>query len=495
MKSGTRNLIVVAAAIVVLGGVVAVLQLTDKDEESSSSAETSSAIQLVSKSSEDVVSMKVTNDNGGYTLVPEKKAETSSSADSGSASSGTGEDETKYTLEGLEDLPINTSATSVVMEDGFSLVANRDLGTVNSLSDYGLDDPQAAVDVTFKDGSSYHYKIGKASATDSSAYYMCGADSSNVYIVSLSSGLFEGETYFIDKNLTSIGTTDSSGNSGAASLFTKIELTGKNYPEDVVFTMDEDEMSITSPERYSVNSNTLSNAETALASLTADTVEAIHPDADALKKYGLDQPTAVVNFTAGDTTYKIVAGAKSDGNYYVMFNNVNVVYGIEASKVSAWVDKSLFAFRSKLIYLPNIVTVNSFTVTVGDTANVLKVSRTEDTSSSTEDNKVYTYTLTGNDGKSLDYEDNYKNFYQTAIGVQILEPADSIPDGKPELTYEYRYFDSGTVDTIQFIKSADRRYTVVFNGKPFGIVTQNDIDAVEKNIRILESGETVPEPS
>ena len=495
MKSGTRNLIAVAVGVVVLGGLVAVLQLTGKGEESSSSAETSSSIQLVSKKSEDVASMKVTNSKGGYTLVPEKKPAASSSVSSGSASSAIADDEVGYTVQGLEGLPVNTSETSSVIQNGFSLVASKDLGTVSDLGDYGLASPQATVDISFKDGSSYHYKIGKVSATDQSSYYMCGADSSNVYIVSVDSGLLENANYFIDKDLTAIGTTDENGNSTAPTLFTKIELSGKNYPQNVVLSKQGDDMKITAPEQYDTDSNKLSAVETALSSLSADTVEAVKPDAAALKQYGLDQPAAVVEFTADKKTYKLTAGAKKDGNYYVMFNDVAVVYGISSSKIGAWVEANLFAFRNRLIYLPNIETVKSFTVKVGDTENELNVARTKDESKSTEDKPAYTYKLTGNGGKTLDYEENYKNFYQTAIGVQLLEPADKIPEGKPDLTFEYRYFDKRTVDTIQFIKSADRRYTVVFNGKAFGVVTQDDIDAVKNSISLLESGKSVPEPA
>lgn len=492
MKSGTRNLIAVAVGVAVLGGLVVVLQQTGKKEETASSAAASSAIQLVSKKSEDVASMKVTNSKGEYTLIPKKKAAASSAA---SGSSSAAQEETEYTVQGLEDLPIDTSAASSVIQNGFSLVASKDLGTVSSLGDYGLENPQATVDISFKDGSGYHYKIGKASATDQSAYYMCGTDSKNVYIVSVDGGLLENREYFVSKSLTSIGTTDANGNSTATTLFTRMKLSGKNYPQNVVLSIKDQDMKITEPEQYDVDTNKVSAAETALSSLAADTVEAVKPDAAALAKFGLDQPVASVEFTADKKNYKLTAGAKKDGNYYVMFNDVNVVYGIAASKVSAWAEMNLFEFRNKLIYLPNIETVKSFTVTAGSTVNELNVTRAKDEKKSTQDKPAYTYKLTGNGGKTLDYEKNYKHFYQTAISVQILEPADQVPEGKPELSFEYRYFDKNTVDTIQFIKSADRRYTVLFNGKPFGIVTQDDIDTVKNSVGLLESGQTVPEPA
>lgn len=481
MRSNIRNLILVAVCIVVLGGALLTLKLTGNDKAASSSASSTASIELVSKKSEDVVSMNVVNEKGSYTLIPVKApaaSGTSSSASSG-ASGPT------YTVKELGGCPINTSATDSVVKNGFSLVASKNLGTVSDLEEFGLKNPQATVKVKFQDGGTYDYKIGKTSATDSSAYYMCGLNSDNVYIVSIDQGLLENASYFVSKDILAI--TSSAGENN----FTKIALSGASYPQPVTFSVYKTDLRISSPSTYTADSAKLSSLKTALASLTADSVEAVNPDAAALKKYGFDNPTAVARFSVNGANYTITAGAKDGDDYYVMLGGVNVVYKAASAGIEAWALQSLYDLRSKTILAPGVETVKSLTVTAGSSKNVLNLTRTKDEKQSTEDTTYYTYKVTGNAGKSLDYDTNYKNFYTKLTGVSILQGASEKPAGSPVMTVQYQYFDGSEADTVTFYQSGDRRYTAVLNGQVFGLVAQDDLDTVTENIAALESGKAV----
>lgn len=487
MRSNVRNLIIVAVCAAVLGGALLALKLTGNGETASSDASSAAGIELVSKKSEDVVSMNVANGKGSYTLVPIAKAPAaaSSSAPSGSSSASSGAESPTYTVKELSGLPINTSATGSVVENGFSLAASKNLGAVSSLGEFGLEDPQATVKVSFRDGSSFDYRIGKVSATDSSAYYMCGVDSDNVYIVTIDPGLLEDAKYFVSKEILAI--TNPSGEN----VFSKITLSGANYPKPVTLSSQGDSLKITEPAAYEPDSSAVSAAESALSSLTAESVEAVNPDAAALTKYGFDNPSAVASFTVNGKSYTLRAGGISGENYFVMLDGVDVVYTAAKSGADVWVSKGLFGLRSKEVLMPNIQTVKSMTVTAGGTQNVLNVTRTKDEKQSTKDNTVYTYKLTGNGGKALDYDKNYKNFYEHVIGITLLEDAQEKPGAAPGLTVKYEYFDGASADTVEFLKSGDRRYTAVLNGQVLGIVTQDDIDLVTNDIALLESGQAV----
>lgn len=488
MRSSIRNLIIVAVCVVVLGGALIALKLTGNDTASSSAVSSAASIELVSKKSDDVASMSVTNQKGSYTLIPVRKAPSApASSGASSAAASSGADEITYTVKELSGCPVNTSATGSVVQNGFSLVASRNLGAVSSLDEFGLKDPQATVKVSFKDGSSFNYKIGKASATDSSAYYMCGTDSDNVYIVTIDAGLLEDAVYFISKDVLAI--TNPSG----SNAFSRIELSGANYPTPVTLAVQGQDIRITAPAQYSPDSAALSAIESALSTLTADSVEAVNPDDAALSKYGFDQPAAVAKFSVNGGDYTLTAGAKDGDSYYVMLGGVNIVYKAAASGIDPWAAKSLFGLRDKQILAPDIETVKAMTVTAGGTENALNVARTKDESKSTQDTTYYTYKVTGNGGKSLDYDTNYKNFYQSVIGVSILEDASEKPDAAPALTLQYQYYDKASADTVEFYQSGDRRYTAVLNGAVFGIVTQDDIDLITKNIGLLESGQAVSE--
>lgn len=502
MKSGTRNLIVAAACAAVLGGAAFALSRAPGGEGASSAASSSPETELVSKKSEDVVSMKVTNKKGGYTLLPEAKKAVSSSASSSASSAA---EEVSYTVEGLEGLPLNTSETESVVRNGFSLVATKDLGTVSSLADYGLADPQAEVEVRFKDGTGFSYKIGSQTATDSTAYYMCGQNSERVYVVSVDAGLLEDAKYFVSKEILAVpedsGAASGSTADGSGYDFTRIALSGTNFPQPIEFQKKDAALAMTRPAAFEPNADKLSALETALENLSAETVEAVRPDAAALKKYGLDSPSAAVEFTVNKKSYKLSLGAQSGKNIYAMLDGVDVVYTVAQDNVAAWAQQRLLDLRSKLIYLPNIETVKSVRLTRGSEAHELHISRAEDTSSSAASassgtkEKSYVYTVASTDGKKLDYEENYKHFYQNMIGLSVMGDSQAKPSGAPDAAVEYSYFDKAGSDTVAFYADGDRRYIAVKGGVTYGVVAKSSVDDLFALLAKFENGEAIPDPN
>ena len=427
--------------------------------------------------------MKVTNQKGSYTLLPMKTA----SADLKNAPSASSGTDVSYTVEELGGCPVDTTATSTVVQDGFSLAASKDLGTVSDLDQYGLKNPQATVDVSFKDGSTFSYKIGKQSATDASSYYMCGTKSGNVYVVAADQGLFEEARYFASKTVTSIGSAGGQQQQ-QQNDFTKLTFTGAAYPQPVTIEDVNKVMMITSPQRCETDYSALTAAQGQLTSLTANGVAAVNPDAAALKKYGFDKPTAAVAFTVNKGSYKLTIGAKSSTGYYVMLDGVNVVYDVSAESVSGWVSAGFFGLRSKNVISPTIDDISGITITSGSDVCKVDVARTKDTTKSTQDKTYYTYKVTQNNGKEVNYNKAYINFFENIAGIAILEDAKTVPSGKPALTIEYSYFAKSSKDVVQYIPSGDRRYTAVLNGKAFGNVTQDDLDTINSNVKQLEAG-------
>ncbi len=464
MKSGTRNIIIVAVTAAVLGGAVFALTRVGGSGSSSSDGASSSAnIKLVSQSSQNVVSMKVTNRKGSYTLVPAGQSSLTSSAASSAS--------VTYTVKELAGCPVDTDETSSVLQNGFSLTATKNLGTVSSLSDYGLSDPQASVEVLFKDGSTFRYKIGNATATDPSARYLCSENSSTVYVVSVNAGLLEGAPYFVKKQLVSLG-----GDASTQPSFTRIALSGSKYPQPVVLQAGSGgTLSIVSPMAYDADGTNLSALQTCLSSLTADSAVALNPDAATLKKYGFASPTAVAEYTVNKKNYKITIGAQNGKSYYAMVDGVNVVYSVSADSVSAFAAQSLFGLRSKLAFTPQIETVKKISIVAGGKASTASVTRTEKTSSSTEDKKAYAYKVSGTSGKALDYDNGYKGAYEKLIGILLYADSSVKPSGTPAVTIKYSYFDKTGTDTVEFYL-ADGHYTAVQNGKVLGLCTKNDVD-------------------
>lgn len=496
MKSGTRNLVIVAAAIVVLGGAAAALTLTGGGKGGASSS-ASSSINLIEKKSEDVVSMSVKNKKGSYQItaqvVPANSAAanfTASGSVSSEASASSGSTETTYAVEGLESAEVDSSLVQQVFQNGYSLVGSQDLGETNKLEEFGLKDPQATVEVAYKDGSTLTYQLGNVSAADSTSYYMCKQGSSRVYVVSVDAGLFEGKNYFVKKAVLAVGSAGSGSTDGSTNDFTAITLTGKNYPKPIVLSKENNALVMTSPYKASLDSANLSALENALTTVTAASVEAVNPDAAALKKYGLDNPAAAVSFLVNKGAYKLLAGNKTGGNYYVMLDKGKVVYQVEASGVEAWVNATAFALRTKSLVVPAISTVKAVTFAKGGASSGVTVARAKDDKQSTEDNTVYTYTVTAG-GAKLDYEKVYQPVYLKLISPEILEESTAKPADAPVYTLEYQYFDKSGKDTVQFYAAGDRRYLAVVNGETAGLVTSAEIDSLYADWQQALSGKTV----
>jgi hypothetical protein len=434
--------------------------------------------------------MQVTNKKGSYTIVPQNSSVTTSSAATSSGSSSASA--VTYTVKELSGVPIDSTAVSGVVELGYSLGASKNVGTVTDLSVYGLETPQATVKVTFKDNTTYNYKIGNASASDTASYYMCAENSKNVYDVSINSSMLEDKLAFVKKSILAItpdasASSDSANSGSTANDFTQIMLSGTNFPKSVTIEKGKDNnYAITAPSRLDLDSTPFSNVTTALATLSATEVAAIQPDAAALKKYGLDNPSAVASFTVNKKSYKVLAGAKSSSNRYVMLDGVNVVYLVTNDSVTAWADTNLFKLRDKFVCIPAISNVASMTVTSGSDVNTFNISRTKDTAASSGSTTAYKYEVTGNGGKKLTYDQNFKNYYQAVIQTTLLEDSNKKPTGTPAVTIAYKLYD-GTSKTVEYYSTADRRYTAVVNGVVSGLVKSADVEAIVTNTKTMQN--------
>ncbi len=507
MKHSTRNVIIVVACAAALSVTAVVLQKTGGTPSSSSSVSSSGGVQLVSKSSNDVVSMKVTNQKGTYTIVPTVTQNFSMSSASSKSSAVT-----NYTVKEVAGCPIDTAETAAAVKNGFSLSASKEIGTVSNLSDYGLSSPQATVLVTFKDGSTYGYKIGNQTATSVGSYYMCSDNSDKVYVVSVDAGLLEAPTYFIKKDMISLAadnvstpSNSPSSNSSSQYNFTQIILSGSAYPTGVTLQLKSSDqlgttqssMAIIEPDEFDTDSTNVQSLETSLTSLTADSVIAANPNSAALKQYGFDNPTAVAQYTVNKKNYKLIIGAKDGSSkYYAMLDKVPVVYAVTTDSINGLVSQSLFALRNKSIFLPNIKNVKRVTIFSGTDKTEIDVARTEKVSSaiSSGSGKEYDYKVSVG-GKQLDYDTNYRNAYETLIALSVYAQADQQPSSsKPTIEVRYEYFDKAGTDAVELYEGTNRSYTAVSDGKVYGLCTKTDVDKALQAIKDFAAGKSVADP-
>lgn len=508
MKKNVRYLVIVLVCIAVLVGAVLVLALTggEGDSVSSTAGSTSSAAveALINREDTELKTMEVTNEEGGYTIHAEPEA-SSSAAESGTESgteSGASSSTTVkmlYTVDGLKDDYANRSLVTAAVNDVLTLLPSRDLGEIDSLSEYGLDKPVAKVKATYTDGSTFSYWVGDASAGTDGARYICEEGSNTVYIATLGDFLYGSNVQFVRNDVLSITSKDETASSEenleSSIKFTKISLSGTNYDEPIELVSDDDGSTIkmVKPRTASTNETEMDTLKEALTTLTAYGAVAAEPTQEDLEKYGLADPAARVEFTAEGDNYAMVASNADDEGYcYLMLEGRNVVYKVLESRVSAWLNADSFKLQSRLTYQPMLTELKSMEVSVNGKANTFTFKRTKNEEKSTEDEVAYDYTVAGPDGKELDYE-NFRNFYKSFIVLSLIENTADIPDGDPEITATYRYFDKSDVDVVEFYRASGRRYTVVVNGQVLGNTVTSGMETALESMELLIQGEEVPD--
>lgn len=158
MKRSGKMILLLLVAVALCGGYLAVQNLAQKEVVEAEDVQ----IKLLAAEADEVTGMSWALD--GETVSLEK-------ADG------------QWVLDGEPDFPVNQEAAQKLAQAVADLTANRQLTGVETLSDYGLEEPTFAVTVTMADGEWRLISQGERNALSGDAYVQISGDES-VYIVS-----------------------------------------------------------------------------------------------------------------------------------------------------------------------------------------------------------------------------------------------------------------------------------------------------------------------
>ena len=291
MKKNLRTFLIMLLVLVLVGGGAAALLLTQPTEETAAEEESSSSQvrePLLDLEPEQVASLQVENAYGAFTLVPlseeeaqevtsqESAAESAASSES-SVSSGQEEDThaVLFTLEEYREYEPDTLAITEDVEDLLGLAVSKDLGALENLEPYGLEEGDATqVTIQLSDGSAVELAVGTQAGETVGNYVLYQG---TVTICNMSTGLLENPLHYLGTEVYTV-------ESPAASSDTESSSTDILYYADIATEEGEtlllqyDQMEGT----YLLNEPVLAQAEdtavsqlvTALQSLTASQVAA-----------------------------------------------------------------------------------------------------------------------------------------------------------------------------------------------------------------------------
>ena len=488
MNKKIQGIIIGGVVVAALGGTLAFLELTGNTKDSSSSDSSKAVVTsepdpdpvpLITTEEDNISSVVVENETGGYTL--ERPA------------SG----KTEYNIKELTGLNQNMVMKQGLVKDMASLEAYKLVEeNASDLSKYGLDKPNTVFTVNMKDGTKRTFKIGDK-ATKNRYRYVSEEGKSDVYMVleSVLSDMIERKEDFIVTSLipSSTATEDTP--------YGRLTVKRKDLDYEMAFEDIEEEKALISsqvmvePIFAHLNIQLSSNITHGLWGLTASRCEKIFPDDADMKEYGLDDPFAEVHYKNETEEYTLKIGKEiheTDSN------------GEETDNIAAYYCYVEGVSGVDCIWQVDAASLPWATYTAGDVISLMTTNKIFDLNEVkvTYKGEVSDYTLDGSEEETKVYwvkkngkdvtVDLFQDLYKYLLYFPTKEIYFNEIEGEPFMTIEVVRKDGGG-DKLEFYEDSSRRVLVKLNGKPSYKLESRWTDVFVENMERLDRGEELKE--
>lgn len=333
---------------------------------------------------------------------------------------------------------------------------------VVSLSDFGLLNPLAELELSLKDNSKIKIYIGNKTPTDS-GYYVKLNDENKVYIVSTYSvdTILRKLDYYRNTVLFSFEISDinefSYTNGTKTVSFKRNDSNDLNRNSFAAFNMK-------TPYDWAAESSKLEEVFNLLKELKI--IEYVEDNPTDLSQYGLNPYLYKISLKdKNNNIYNMNIGSNVDGKYYIKMDSKNSVYLVDA-KGFEFLDYEPTAFLQQFVCIrpiDNVATLSYIHNDINASFNIKKV-----------DTEVHDVKYKG---KLIDQK-KFKEAYTEIISMKISGTLSYTPNTAPILEYTFTYTNSDS-DTIKYYKYDDRKIAVAVNG-----VINFYVDISEFNMRI-----------
>ncbi len=461
MKKNAKILIASAAGIAVLGGGVAVLALTKPIESTESdNSSTEEKIAVTEYKADDIASLKITNENGEYTIVREGSE--------------------KWSVSSIPQEYANNSAYGSAMEKAGAIEAKQTVESSGDLTKFGFDKPTATFAMTFKDGKyeAVNCTVGMKNEGEN-AWYLKTDKDDTVYLVSNSYLTFTMGEDLDYVNLS--GLVDAYN--AESDIVNRIRIERPDLEKDIVLDKlpekDEDKefASVYVAYEMSSHNNILVDDELGqdvtfgMFELVAVDAVAVKPTDEEKKAYGLDSPSCTVTMVknedevtklyVGDAMYNTVTDEKTGEatktviGYYAMLSGKDVIYVLDPDCVP-WATVEAKDILYRLIFTPYIYYLDAVVAKDSD-GKEYKLEIIGDSSNSS-------FKYNGEELKAA----NFKSFFQYLLSAYAEEIYNDplTAENKFVCGFTYDYRDEGEKsDVVEFYSSEkDRTCIIVVNG-------------------------------
>ena len=483
MTKSVKSIIALGSALVVLGAGAVCWKMFMPDESSeSSSSESSQAYgegtQIIHNNPDEINKIEISNSSGDFNVVRLKKAE--------------GEEKTLYTIQGYEDLLLDTSKLWTLSNNTMDVKANSIVAeNCTDTEKYGFSNPVTAV-LHYDSGNSVKFYIGDISPVAENTYFMIDGDDT-VYTVS--SSLVDNyrlsENDFVSKIVLEEPEEEN------YPIVSNITIKRDDLDYDIVIEYDEksDDNNnrggtsaahiMTEPVFSYLSVERSIKVTNGLFGLTADDFYSVHPDESDIAEAGLASPFCTVTFTLEDKTqYKLIMSepfTDDDGlkYHYVMLEGNNIIYKI-STESAVWGTVQLVDFTSKAVFGSNVWDIEKMTVSAEGYDDIVF-----DCEGDSKDN----FKVKKNNS---DFEtERFRLFYSYLINAPGEEFAlgYTVPDEKPvaSVSVTDRYLEK--TYTVEFYNDTALKSIIVIDGQCRYICSKSYVDTLLENIGRIDTGE------
>ncbi len=492
MKKAVKGIIGLSSALVVLGGGLAVLKITEPKEKeeisSSASSEVSGAgITLIKEDDNDfVASVKVTNRTDVLNVVVLTEPTESSAA--------------TYTLDGYQDIPLNTSVIGTLANNATGLTSgSKVVDNCDSPEKYGFDDPEAVVELVFDSGETAKFTIGDMSPSTSEPYVMVEGDSA-VYTVSTASTANYSKTLFdfVSKTILEAPPEES------YPIIESLRIERDDMESDIYCVYDEKSEDdgytggtsaahiMLEPTEAYLSLDDSTPVITGMFGLNAYEIYSVQCEEADIAEAGLADAFCKVTMCCDDGNDYVLLMSEpfvdENGNkyHYAMLEGGNVIYTVD-TETATWGVVQPIEIASKITMGNYVWNITDMKITGRDISETHFVIELKDSYSGSGTYSAEDFNVSKN--SAVFDAERYRQFYSVLVKTPAEEFAFDavIPSEEPIVAVEYTDSYTNTKRKVEFYDYSALKALIVIDGKPEYYCSKSFAETVVENVKILDT--------
>lgn len=473
---------VVAVAVLVSGTVAVIKLIPEKTEESTEQVSSSNDISVLSLDHTLFNKVTVANANGSFVFSGDKLTEKDDQ--------GNETEKMAWTVDGFSSDKISSDLIDNIVSVLKELSAIREI-TEKSAEDCGLLEPSRKIDVESEKYGNFSVLLGSDSP-DNTGVYLKLSNKDNIYLVNSDVATTFDFDYLDLANVSGFKGLDTTNLSayldadGAISTFDRLEISGKNIEETLVFEPNRDEFLkayipyvVTSPIRQ--ESDKLTDVLALFSTgLTSDGAYAFEINDEELKKVGLDNPDFIITIKLGSVNKTFKITAVDESFCAVIDDNSAMIEKVSIGSIP-FINYTSNDFYSTWVFLRTIDYVKDMTFEVDGEKYNFNITTTED-----DETKDYKIKL-GDKKITAEY---FQDFYTQFISLQAADFVVGDSELSPEMTVIVNYTD-GHTEVIDFTRTAATKYQYRIDGRAVGRITSSSYNKILKSLKTVAKNKAV----